>query len=616
MADALPPGLELMAPGPELAAVLSTVDRSRLDCADAVTLLRVRSRQVAYDEAQLLADAAEVGLLDWDTPVGVVDRRCEPDEFSKDRVAWALTCSLPAGQARLDLALDLLRRLPLVYAALAAGRIDLARARVFHDMLIEVDDAVAAAVVAKLIDKAAGWTCGKLRDRLRYHLHKADPGWVSRRYRHAVTRREVHAGTSPDGTAYMSGSGLPVDRTAAADDYVTRLARAAKASGDQRTLAQLRVDAYLDLLTGMTFGTKPSCDPVTAHADAEERAAHERLHAQWAARPEQRPSTVEHQPRDPAESERFIPAHLVHDPHDPREAPLGSARLSAECCLARDSFGRPNTTNPDLNAGGPTGQPSADHHTARGAGPDDRAGGQPPDHPSGDPRTGAAERASRTSTPTPPGPGSPPHHRSRTNRPPSGKGDPGIAVSVPDPPPDALECCRCGGVRVGDRRGTVTITMTLQTLTGVTNDPAVIPGWGPVLAEIARTVALDQDTTPSGEYALTDHHGQLLHCGPIRRRPYAQDQRFTRLRDLTCRAPNCRRPAAACDIDHRTAYASGGPSDHHNLELLCVNHRLKHEKHLTLHHCGNGAYEWRAPNGERWHVPADESALLTADDNP
>jgi hypothetical protein len=157
--------------------------------------------------------------------------------------------------------------------------------------------------------------------------------------------------------------------------------------------------------------------------------------------------------------------------------------------------------------------------------------------------------------------------------------------------------------------------MTLHTLAGLTDDPAVIPGWGPVLAEIARNVAHDRAT--SWQFSVTDKRGRLLHSGPIKRRPTAKDTRHSRLRDPTCRAPGCRRPASQCDTDHRKTYVSGGTSDQHNLDQLSRgHHRLKHEKNLTLHHLGDGAYERRAPNGQRWHVPADPTGLLTGDDPP
>src|SRR5262249_10498097 len=82
---------------------------------------------------------------------------------------------------------------------------------------------------------------------------------------------------------------------------------------------------------------------------------------------------------------------------------------------------------------------------------------------------------------------------------------------------------------------------TLPTLLGLSDDPALIPGWGPVLAEIARHVALDQAHPPSWQYAITDRRGHLRHAGPIRRRPSAAAVRVTRLRDRSCRAVNCRR---------------------------------------------------------------------------
>jgi hypothetical protein len=56
--------------------------------------------------------------------------------------------------------------------------------------------------------------------------------------------------------------------------------------------------------------------------------------------------------------------------------------------------------------------------------------------------------------------------------------------------------------------------------------------------------------------------------------------------------------------------------------MLCRHHhRLKHERNLTLRPIGHGAYEsgayeWRAPNGQRWRVPADDTGLLTGDEHP
>jgi Domain of unknown function (DUF222) len=187
----LPAGLDEMAPGPALAVVLATIDRTRLGGSDAVSLLAARARQVAYEQAQLLADLDEVARTDWHTGPDTVARMAAADEFSVDQIGWALHWSHEAAKAQLAVAVDLLHRLPAVYAALAAGRLDLPRARVFHEALLDCDDDLARRLVDLLIDQAAGWTCGTLRERLRYQRHKHDPDAAGRRYRRAVTGRQV-----------------------------------------------------------------------------------------------------------------------------------------------------------------------------------------------------------------------------------------------------------------------------------------------------------------------------------------------------------------------------------------------------------------------------------------
>ena len=102
------------------------------------------------------------------------------------------------------------------------------------------------------------------------------PTLARRRYRTSVADRRVGIELDSEGTARLSGINLPVDRAAAAEDRLNRLARAAKADGDIRTIAQLRADAMLDLLTGIAFRLRPSNDPHTADADwaeAREQAA-------------------------------------------------------------------------------------------------------------------------------------------------------------------------------------------------------------------------------------------------------------------------------------------------------------------------------------------------------
>ena len=47
-------------PGPELAQVLASVDRSTLNGRELVVRLRARSRQMAHDQAEMYADMTEI----------------------------------------------------------------------------------------------------------------------------------------------------------------------------------------------------------------------------------------------------------------------------------------------------------------------------------------------------------------------------------------------------------------------------------------------------------------------------------------------------------------------------------------------------------------------------
>jgi hypothetical protein len=147
----------------------------------------------------------------------------------------------------------------------------------------------------------------------------------------------------------------------------------------------------------------------------------------------------------------------------------------------------------------------------------------------------------------------------------------------------------------------VDIRVDLTTLTGLDDNPAEIPGWGPVIADIARQV-VDEQERAQWQVTVTDENGDVAHVGTTRRRPTRTQRRKVEATALTCVFPGCRMPARDSDLDHRDAWADGGPTDEDNLEPLCRHdHRLKHAG-WKLERLKTDEYHWTSPLGLKYTV--------------
>jgi hypothetical protein len=90
----LPEGLAEMPPGPDLAAALASVDRTRLYGTDLYTLAHARAKQVAHEQGELLADMLEAAYCPGEGET--LERVRELDEFSGDQLAFELAWSRSA----------------------------------------------------------------------------------------------------------------------------------------------------------------------------------------------------------------------------------------------------------------------------------------------------------------------------------------------------------------------------------------------------------------------------------------------------------------------------------------------------------------------------------------
>lgn len=144
--------------------------------------------------------------------------------------------------------------------------------------------------------------------------------------------------------------------------------------------------------------------------------------------------------------------------------------------------------------------------------------------------------------------------------------------------------------------GVVDIRVDLDTLTRLADHPGELAGYGPVVADIARQIAERQRS--QWRYTVTDSEtGTAIDSGITRRRPTAAQRRAVEARDGGCVFPGCRMPASACDVDHRTAFAEGGPTATCNLRPLCRHdHRIKHTG-WTYTPLDDGTYQWTSRLG-------------------
>ncbi len=171
----------------------------------------------------------------------------------------------------------------------------------------------------------------------------------------------------------------------------------------------------------------------------------------------------------------------------------------------------------------------------------------------------------------------------------------------------------------GRRRADIIVLVPLSVLTGQSQTPATLAGYGPIPAQLARELAAtgtwrcaatDDTTTPDG--TPTPTHGTLLGLGRSTHTPAYHPgpglRRFIELRDQTCTFPGCRHPATRADLDHRTPWTDTPENEPNpgvtcdcNLHALCPHHhRLKHRGGLTARPTPGGGTTWTTPTGRTY----------------
>lgn len=252
----LPGDLEEIPPGPYLAAIVSSIDTSRLNGYDAVRMMKASARLAAHNEAAKYEAMAQVAYAPPSDPDSGVLRSSEEVEYAAVEVAAALTLTRRSSEDQLSRSVTLTGVLVRVLKAFSAGLIDLPKVRLFEQSLGHLSEQTVDKVLDALLEDAAQLTTGQIRARLSRLVLEADPDGSASSFEAGLADRNVMVFSNPDHTADLHVRSARPEDVVAARSYIEDIARSLKTADEPRTLDQLRTDVALDLLQGKQAGTR------------------------------------------------------------------------------------------------------------------------------------------------------------------------------------------------------------------------------------------------------------------------------------------------------------------------------------------------------------------------
>ena len=194
----------------------------------ASSLIAASLRAAAWDRveshaaARKLAAIAELGRRN----PGPLD-----EEFTADQLACALADSRGHAGSLLDLAQALATRLPGTKAALLDGTISRYKAETVAGATALLDPDEAAAVEAKVLERAGRLTPGALRAAIARAVMEVAPEKAKERREAAAKNARVERWIEDSGNAALMGCELPPDEVLAADERITWWAHELKKAG-------------------------------------------------------------------------------------------------------------------------------------------------------------------------------------------------------------------------------------------------------------------------------------------------------------------------------------------------------------------------------------------------
>lgn len=156
--------------------------------------------------------------------------------------------------------------------------------------------------------------------------------------------------------------------------------------------------------------------------------------------------------------------------------------------------------------------------------------------------------------------------------------------------------------------GNLDMRVTGETLTGQSDESAELNGFGPVIADVARQVAENQDDVER-RWMLLDHETQQpIDGGITRRKPTASQRRKAEMLHPTCVQPGCRMPSVDCDLDHRIPWVEARATCTADLGPMCRHHHVIRHTYGWRYELLVGGFLFTSPFGHRYSTSGRELA--------
>jgi Domain of unknown function (DUF222) len=239
-------------PGPELAKLLGGAVGA-LGELDGRRLLGVSSaarRQRAHADYIEVMAVAEFGRLragQLEASKARGDRvRSRDAEYPAEELGFEMIASAHSAGLLLDMAANIVTRLPATLAAMAAGTIDRDRARAISNATLHLPDDLAAEADKILADAAPGMRLADLHAKAARLEARLDPEGVQRRKDEARRDRRVELRREGSGAACLSGRELDPAEAIAGKASIDAEAVRLRNAGLPGTLAQIRTTILMD----------------------------------------------------------------------------------------------------------------------------------------------------------------------------------------------------------------------------------------------------------------------------------------------------------------------------------------------------------------------------------